>query len=271
MQPAEFRALGHELVDWIADYRERIGELPVMSRVQPGEVAAHAAHRAAADRRRPGGHRRRPRPHRHAGDHALEPPRLPRLLPQQQRPLVGARRPRRVRARRAGHELAHQPRGHRGRGRRHGLAPPDGGAAGDVHRRHRGHGQHLHVHGAAVRPRADVAVLAEPRRPAGRGRAAGGVRQRPGAQLDPQGGPARRVRGRAPAPHRDGPRARAAAGPAAAGGRGRPRGRAPALRRGRRGRHDRDHGARPGGRHRRPLRASRHVAARRRRPRRARR
>jgi aromatic-L-amino-acid decarboxylase len=40
MQPAEFRALGHELVDWIADYRERIGEFPVMSRVQPGEVAA---------------------------------------------------------------------------------------------------------------------------------------------------------------------------------------------------------------------------------------
>ena len=40
MQPAEFRALGHDLVDWIADYRERIGELPVMSRVQPGEVAA---------------------------------------------------------------------------------------------------------------------------------------------------------------------------------------------------------------------------------------
>jgi aromatic-L-amino-acid decarboxylase len=40
MQPAEFRALGHELVDWIADYRERIGEFPVMSRVQPGECAA---------------------------------------------------------------------------------------------------------------------------------------------------------------------------------------------------------------------------------------
>ena len=41
MQPADFRALGHELVDWVADYRERIGEFPVMSRVQPGEVAAH--------------------------------------------------------------------------------------------------------------------------------------------------------------------------------------------------------------------------------------
>ena len=40
MDTNEFRTLGHELVDWIADYREHIGELPVMSRVQPGEVAA---------------------------------------------------------------------------------------------------------------------------------------------------------------------------------------------------------------------------------------
>jgi len=40
MDPSEFRTLGHELVDWIADYREHIAEFPVMSRVQPGEVAA---------------------------------------------------------------------------------------------------------------------------------------------------------------------------------------------------------------------------------------
>ena len=40
MDPADFRRLGHELVDWIADYRQRMDELPVMSRVQPGEVAA---------------------------------------------------------------------------------------------------------------------------------------------------------------------------------------------------------------------------------------
>jgi aromatic-L-amino-acid decarboxylase len=38
MDPDDFRRLGHELVDWIAEYRERIGELPVMSRVAPGEV-----------------------------------------------------------------------------------------------------------------------------------------------------------------------------------------------------------------------------------------
>jgi aromatic-L-amino-acid decarboxylase len=40
MDPVEFRELGHTLIDWIADYRERIEALPVMSRVQPGEIAA---------------------------------------------------------------------------------------------------------------------------------------------------------------------------------------------------------------------------------------
>ncbi len=40
MDPAEFRRLGHELVDWVADYRDHIDELPVMSRVRPGEIRA---------------------------------------------------------------------------------------------------------------------------------------------------------------------------------------------------------------------------------------
>jgi aromatic-L-amino-acid decarboxylase len=40
MEPDEFRKLGHELVEWIADYRERIGSLPVMSQVRPGEISA---------------------------------------------------------------------------------------------------------------------------------------------------------------------------------------------------------------------------------------
>ena len=40
MDPHEFRRLGHELVDWVADYRTHIAELPVMSPVQPGEIAA---------------------------------------------------------------------------------------------------------------------------------------------------------------------------------------------------------------------------------------
>jgi len=40
MDQDEFRRLGHQLVDFIADYRERLASLPVMSRVKPGEIRA---------------------------------------------------------------------------------------------------------------------------------------------------------------------------------------------------------------------------------------
>ena len=42
MTPEEFRRAGHDLVDWIADYRERAvrGEFPVMSRNTPGALRA---------------------------------------------------------------------------------------------------------------------------------------------------------------------------------------------------------------------------------------
>lgn len=36
----EFRAAGHRLVDWIADYLDRAGDYDVLSRVKPGEIAA---------------------------------------------------------------------------------------------------------------------------------------------------------------------------------------------------------------------------------------
>jgi len=38
MTPEEFRQAGHALIDWIADYRQRIPELPVRARVSPGDV-----------------------------------------------------------------------------------------------------------------------------------------------------------------------------------------------------------------------------------------
>ena len=38
--PEEFRRAGHELVDWVADYRSRVAGLPVRSGVAPGEVIA---------------------------------------------------------------------------------------------------------------------------------------------------------------------------------------------------------------------------------------
>ena len=40
MTPEEFRRRGYEVVDWVADYLERVEELPVMSQVEPGEIAA---------------------------------------------------------------------------------------------------------------------------------------------------------------------------------------------------------------------------------------
>lgn len=40
MNPEEFRRIGHQVVDWIADYRAHVAELPVMAQVQPGEVRA---------------------------------------------------------------------------------------------------------------------------------------------------------------------------------------------------------------------------------------
>jgi aromatic-L-amino-acid/L-tryptophan decarboxylase len=38
MTPDEFRKYGHRLIDWIADYRERLGDLPVMSQVAPRAI-----------------------------------------------------------------------------------------------------------------------------------------------------------------------------------------------------------------------------------------
>jgi aromatic-L-amino-acid decarboxylase len=38
MTPEEFRRAGHELIDWIVDYRQNIDSLPVRAQVAPGEV-----------------------------------------------------------------------------------------------------------------------------------------------------------------------------------------------------------------------------------------
>jgi aromatic-L-amino-acid decarboxylase len=40
MTPEEFRRRGREVVDWVADYMERVGDLPIRSHVAPGDVAA---------------------------------------------------------------------------------------------------------------------------------------------------------------------------------------------------------------------------------------
>jgi aromatic-L-amino-acid decarboxylase len=40
MTADELRRFGHELIDWIADYHERVESFPVLSRVAPGEIRA---------------------------------------------------------------------------------------------------------------------------------------------------------------------------------------------------------------------------------------
>jgi len=40
MTPEQFRQHGYKLVDWIADYYQRVESLPVLSRVQPGQLRA---------------------------------------------------------------------------------------------------------------------------------------------------------------------------------------------------------------------------------------
>jgi aromatic-L-amino-acid decarboxylase len=40
MTPEQFREMGHQLIDWIADYRQSIPALPVRAQVVPGEISA---------------------------------------------------------------------------------------------------------------------------------------------------------------------------------------------------------------------------------------
>ena len=40
MTPEEFRKFGHQLIDWIADYRARVGQRPVVSSAKPGDIKA---------------------------------------------------------------------------------------------------------------------------------------------------------------------------------------------------------------------------------------
>lgn len=40
MTPEEFREHGHAVVDWVAQYMARVGELPVQAKVEPGDVRA---------------------------------------------------------------------------------------------------------------------------------------------------------------------------------------------------------------------------------------
>jgi aromatic-L-amino-acid decarboxylase len=49
MTPDEFRRRGHEAVEWVAAYMERVASLPVAAQVQPGEVLARMPDAAPED------------------------------------------------------------------------------------------------------------------------------------------------------------------------------------------------------------------------------
>lgn len=49
MTPEEFRAAGHRLIDWVADYRARLATRPVMSQAKPGDVRASLASAPPSD------------------------------------------------------------------------------------------------------------------------------------------------------------------------------------------------------------------------------
>ncbi|MEL6676978.1 MAG: pyridoxal-dependent decarboxylase [Bacteroidota bacterium] len=49
MDKEEFRAWGYKMVDWIADYQDRITEYPVLSQVKPGDIKAQIPHSPPAD------------------------------------------------------------------------------------------------------------------------------------------------------------------------------------------------------------------------------
>src|SRR5262245_59615915 len=50
MTPDEFRTIGHQLIDWLADYRAGVADLPVRARTAPGEVKSRSP---AGPRERP--------------------------------------------------------------------------------------------------------------------------------------------------------------------------------------------------------------------------
>ena len=40
MNKEEFRRFGHELIDWIAEYFDKIEDLPVLASIEPGDLKA---------------------------------------------------------------------------------------------------------------------------------------------------------------------------------------------------------------------------------------
>ena len=115
MTPEEFRRLGHQIIDRIADYRATVAERPVMARTSPGEIKAALPADPPQIARIVRSHPGRSRPHRDARPLPLAASQFLRLLSFQRRTL---QRPRRLpfhRPRRPRPLLAVQSGAHRDR------------------------------------------------------------------------------------------------------------------------------------------------------------
>ncbi len=136
LTPDEFRRRAYAVVDWIADYRAGLPDLPVRPDVEPGSVRAAMPERSRAART-PRRAARRARPRRRPRLDALAAPRLLRLLPRQRLAALAAGRPALRRPRRAGDALGHLARGDRGRAGADGRAGGRAGARPRLHVRRR--------------------------------------------------------------------------------------------------------------------------------------
>ena len=258
MSPDEFRTVGHELIEWVAAYMERVETLPVVAPVAPGDVRAQLPAAAPEQGEQWDGDRGRPRPDRRPGHDPLAAPGLVRVLPRQRERPEHPRRARQRRPRHAGDAVVDGPGLHGARDARARLARrPARSAAGvpvGLHRRRRDPA--LGVGRGAVRDRRGARAGGR------RSGLAGGVLLDPDALLGREGS----ARRRHPAPPLDRGRRRVrdAAGRARAADRGRPRRRADAVLLLRHARHDVVARVRPGGRDRRGLPRRRRLAPRRR-------
>ena len=194
MDPEEFRRFGHQVVDWIADYRARAagaaGHVPRGARIHPGPAPGLAAGRARGVRSDP----RRPRPGGRARPLALAAPALLRLLPLERRAVVGPGRLPQHGAGRPRPLLAVEPGADRDRGDDDRLGAADDRPLRRLERGHPGHGLLVHAGRAHLREGEGLGLLARARRAAGREPAARRLRLGPQPQLGGQGGPPRGLR-----------------------------------------------------------------------------
>ena len=132
MDPETFRRLGHQLIDWIADYRTNLEQLPVMAPVEPGDIHARLPSAPPESAESLDGIFAEIERTIVPGLSLWQHPQLLRLLPGQ-RP--ARKRPRRLpqhRSRRPRSLLAIESRPHRSRGGHDRLVPPDGRSLSDA-------------------------------------------------------------------------------------------------------------------------------------------